>query len=137
MKRAFLDTGFLIALESISDQYHTKAREYWLKFLQSKPLLVTSTFVFDEVTTFFNSRNHHAKAVEIGKNLIASSSIELIYVDEKIFDEGWKYFQMYHDKQYSLTDCISFVLMEKNELQDALTFDQHFEQAGFRILPPK
>lgn len=135
MNQAFLDTGYLIALESVNDQYHKRAKNHWQEYLQTNPLLITSTYVFDEIITFFNSRNHHSKAVNIGKSLILSSSIELIYVDEKLFKAGWKYFRQYQDKRYSFTDCISFLLMEENGIQKALTFDQHFEQAGFRILP--
>lgn len=135
MTRVFLDTGYLIALESVNDQYHSKTIKHWQQFIQAEHLLVTSTFVFDEITTFFNNRNHHSKAVEIGENLITNPSIEIIHVDENIFNEGWKYFQIHQDKKYSFTDCISFILMKKNELKYSLTFDQHFEQAGFLILP--
>ena len=97
MIRVFLDTGYLIALEAINDQHHKKAKEHWLQFAQDNPLLVTSTFVFDEITTFFNNRNHHSKAAEIGKKIITHPSIELIHIDEKIFSESWEYFQLYQD----------------------------------------
>ncbi|MBI5054401.1 MAG: type II toxin-antitoxin system VapC family toxin, partial [Chloroflexi bacterium] len=41
----------------------------------------------------------------------------------------------YNDKQYSFTDCTSFVVMQKRKLRDAFTFDHHFEQMGFRLWP--
>jgi predicted nucleic acid-binding protein len=59
--------------------------------------------------TFFNSRGHHAKAVQVGNNLLRSSSVQLIHVDEGLFDEGWTYLQRHQDKDYSLTDSISFI----------------------------
>lgn len=96
---------------------------------------MTSTYVFDEVVTFFNSRRLHSKAVEVGNRLLQSPSVAVVHVDEALFGEGWRYFQHHQDKAYSLTDCISFVIMEERGIREALTFDQHFVQAGFVALP--
>ena len=101
----------------------------------SKPFLVTTTYVFDEVVTFFNSRNFHYKAVEVGNRLLESPDIELIEIDRTLFNQGWQYFQKHKDKSYSLTDCLSFIVMEEREILTALTLDHHFLQAGFQILP--
>jgi predicted nucleic acid-binding protein len=135
MKELFLDTGYLIALEDASDQYHQEVAKHWPKFLASKPSLVTTTYVFDEVVTFFNNRGLHQKAVELGDALTGSSFIELIHVDQALFDEGWRYFRKHKDKTYSLTDCLSFVIMKQRGIKTALTFDKHFKQAGFGRLP--
>ncbi len=91
--------------------------------------------VFDEIVTSFNSRNRHDKAVEIGNRLLTSAVIQLVQVEENLFLEGWNYFQRYEDKSYSLTDCISFLVMTKMNIQKALTFDRHFVQAGFQKIP--
>lgn len=135
METHFLDTGYIIALEAEDDQNHQKALNHWNLFVKNIPSLVTTTYVFDEIVTFFNSRNRHAKAVEIGKNLTSSQAIEIIHVDENLFDDGWNYFQKFRDKRFSLTDCISFVVMENREITKALTFDKHFAQAGFVKIP--
>ena len=107
MKTLFLDAGYVIALEASDDQNHKAASQYWRKLLKSPPHLVTTSYMFDEVVTFFNSRGRHEKAVEVGDSLIQTSAIELIHVDEALFYEGWEYFQKHQDKSYSLTDCIS------------------------------
>ena len=96
---------------------------------------MTTTYVFDETVTFFNSRNLHSKAVEIGKRLLESPDIELIEIDRDLFDQGWQYFQKYQDKSYSLTDCISFIVMKKRQIFTVLSLDNHFLQAGFEKLP--
>ncbi|OQY56243.1 MAG: hypothetical protein B6245_18625, partial [Desulfobacteraceae bacterium 4572_88] len=62
-------------------------------------------------------------------------SYRTVLVDEPIFYEGWKYFKHHADKFYSLTDCISFIVMSKFGIWKALTFDKHFERAGFEKLP--
>lgn len=91
--------------------------------------------MFDEVVTFFNNRGHHAKAVEIGSRLLRSPTVDLVRVDESLFAAAWARFQNRPDKRYSLTDCISFVVMEQRGLREALCFDAHFKQAGFVRLP--
>ena len=135
MNRIFLDTGYLIALESSDDQYHKKALQHWIELLRHQPLLVTTSYIFDKVTTFFNSRNWHSKAVDIGTTLLESPSIEFIHVNEMLFGAGWQIFQQHSDKRYSFTDCISFALMERDKIREVLSFDGHFEQAGFIKLP--
>ena len=103
--------------------------------LKSLPPLITTSFVFDEVVTFFNTRKRHAKAVEVGNNLIQSTRVQIIHVDEALLYEGWEYLQKHRDKTYSLTDCISFVCMKDRGIKAALTFDRHFTQAGLQRLP--
>lgn len=133
--RVFLDTSYVLALELSSDQYHAAAQRHWNRVKESIPLLVTTSYVLDEVVTFFNRIGHHSKAVEVGNALLHSSSVWLIHVDEALFYEGWAYFQQYQDKDYSLTDCISFVVMRNLGITTAYTFDRHFVQAGFLVEP--
>lgn len=135
MNRVFLDTGYLIALEASDDQHHEDAVRHWRTSLSDISSIITTTYVFDEVVTFFNSRDHHAKAVEIGERLLKSPRVQVVHVTEELFRSGWGQFQERPDKGYSLTDCISFVVMERHELREALAFDQHFQQAGYQTLP--
>jgi predicted nucleic acid-binding protein len=77
------------------------------------PPLITTSYVLDEVITFFNARGRHPKAVEIGERLLASPSIRPVHVEEESFEAGWTHLKQHADKRYSLTDCISFVLMRR------------------------
>ncbi len=135
MTHLFLDSSYIIALEDEGDYHHLEARSHLQSLRKSLPQYVTTSFVFDEVVTFFNSKRFHQKAIEIGSNLLASPSVEFIFIDENIFYEAWKYLKIHRDKTYSMTDCISFIVMKKFEITTALTFDKHFSQAGFNIIP--
>lgn len=135
MNEYFIDTSYLLALELANDQNYHSAKRHWQQLTVKLPPLVTTSYVFDEVVTYFNSRGHHQKAVEIGRRLLSSPSVEFIQVDEELFYTSWDYFQQYQDKRYSLTDCVSFVVMEQRSIQTALSFDQHFTQAGFQREP--
>lgn len=131
----FVDSGYWIALENADDQNHHKARAHWQTFPGAISRLVTTTFVLDEVVTFFNRWGHHAKAVSLGNALLGSKLVEMVQVDEALLAEAWRYFVHHADKRYSLTDCVSFVVMQRRGLRTALTFDRHFKQAGFQVLP--
>lgn len=136
MTPQFIDTSYLIAVEVADDQKHEAATRHWRDLLETRSsTLVTSSYVLVEVVTYLNNRRLHSKAVELGNNLLSSRSINLIHVDEELLYEGWNYFQKYKDKTYSLTDCVSFVLMKRLGIVEALTFDKHFVQAGFKRLP--
>ncbi|MCC5665832.1 hypothetical protein LC653_18360 [Nostoc sp. CHAB 5784] len=98
----------MLALEIKNEDAHQKVLQNWATLIKSKPFLITKTYIFDEVVTFFNSRNLHYKAVEVGNRLLESPDIELIEIDRTLFNQGWEYFQKHKDKSYSLTDCLSF-----------------------------
>lgn len=135
MKEVFLDTSYILALELATDQYHEAAREHWQKVTQALPALVTTSYVLDEVVTYLSSRGHHHKAVSVGNMLLHSASVSLVYVDEALFHAGWQYFGQHRDKTYSLTDCISFVVMDQRGISAAFSIDKHFLQAGFAVQP--
>lgn len=136
MTSLFLDTSYLIAVEYASDQKHREAQKHWRSLLKKPSLhIVTTSYVFDEVVTLLNDRRLHSKAVEVGRMLLTSTTVRLVHVDKELFDEAWTYFQKRKDKRYSMTDCVSFVLMKRMGLKQALTFDRHFKQAGFIKLP--
>jgi len=125
----FLDTGYLIALEDADDD-HLAATEH-REGLREKPPLTTTSYVIDEVVTFFNVRGQHAKAVEIGETLLSSPSVRMIHVGEDLLGRGLDLLRERPDKRYSLTDCVSFVVMRERRISVAFAFDRHFEQEGF------
>lgn len=135
MREVFLDTAYLIALEASRDQHHAAASRHWQALVDQSPRLVTTSAVFDEVVTFFSVGGQHEKAVRLGRALLSTPYIRVHHVDEALFAEAFEYLARRRDKRFSFTDCISFVLMQRLGIDDALTFDAHFEQAGFRRLP--
>jgi uncharacterized protein len=135
MSIIFLDTSFIVALHAIQEQQHATARKTWAEVIGRRGQVTTTTFVLDEAVTFFNNRGHHALAVSIGRQILESPAFDLIHVDAQMLERGWDYFVRHKDKRYSLTDCISFVIMEQRGLSQALTLDHHFAQAGFECLP--
>lgn len=131
--RFVLDAGYLIALAIENDQHHPDALENWERVLQANSRVVTTTFVLSEAVTFINRRGTHEAAVRISTSVRESQAIELLQVDSELFEQGWRQFVGYQDKLFSLTDCISFVVMQERGIREALSFDHHFQQAGFTL----
>lgn len=136
MEAVFLDTSFILALEDADDQKHETATRFWMGFKQKPGKIITTTYVFDETVTFLRRRITHDKAAHVGKLLLSSPSVELIHISEVQFDKSWKLFLKYHDKGFSFTDCVSFIVMEERGTKEAMTFDEHFRQKGYCIANP-
>lgn len=85
----FLDTSYILSLEIKNDSAHQQVLQSWATLAISNAFLVTTTYIFDEVVTFFNSRSLHYKAVEVGNRLLESRDIELIEIDRTLFNQGW------------------------------------------------
>lgn len=114
----FVDTSYIIALEASDDQHHKKAKDHWANIIEQDPMLIATYYIFDELITFFNSRAHHAKAVEIGERLLQSPGIECLPVDKALFEKSWSSFKKYSDKRFSFTDCISFEVMRNRNIHE-------------------
>ncbi|MDX2127551.1 MAG: PIN domain-containing protein [Chloroherpetonaceae bacterium] len=138
MKTVFIDSGFLIALISENDSYHSKAlaqsqvmnRE--LKLKQSR--FLTTRAVLLELGARLSKPLYRLAAAQVISSFENSSDIEIIEISKELFLNGLTLFSERKDKKSSLCDCISFVVMKERGIQEALVVDADFEQAGFSIL---
>ena len=131
MKPVFADTAFFLALINPRDQYHRSAVE--LNARLSAPL-VTTAWVLLEFANAISASHARRSFERVTVRLRSESDVTIIAPDADLFDRGCQLYISRPDKDWSLTDCISFVLMEREGLTDALTADRHFEQAGFKAL---
>ncbi|MBI3537542.1 MAG: type II toxin-antitoxin system VapC family toxin [Chloroflexi bacterium] len=73
-------------------------------------------------------------AIQLLDSLEHDPIVEIIPMTDVIYERAFNLFQNRLDKEWGLTDCISFVVMQEHGLEEALTTDEHFSQAGFRAL---
>jgi predicted nucleic acid-binding protein len=90
--------------------------------------------VLTEVADGLCEPRNRPLAAQLRQLVRSSPFIRVVPADEELFQAGFDFFEARTDKEWSLTDCISFVVMERERLSDALTGDHHFEQAGFKAL---
>lgn len=127
----FLDTAFPIALISPKDVYRGRALELANRVKEKRIRLVTTRAVIIEIGNALSKEGMRKSAVELLESLEADETVTIVSVTEEIFKEAFKLYRSRLDKEWGLTDCISFTVMKKRGITDALTTDWHFQQAGF------
>lgn len=131
MSRIFVDSGFVIALINQRDQYHQQALE--LADRLEGHALITTDAVLLEVGNAL-ARNYKQKAIEIIEQFLDSDEVEIVSLTPQLFNQALSQYKQYEDKEWGLVDCISFVVMREVGINQVLTFDRHFVQAGFQVL---
>ncbi len=134
MKRIFADANGWIALNSKRDQLHDVAMRVNKELLREGHRYVTTNFILDETYTGLLMKVGHFAAVDFGERIRNSRTVQIIHITEDIEDEAWKLFKQYSDKNFSFTDCTSFVVMRQVNMVEAFTGDHHFEQMQFVAL---
>jgi predicted nucleic acid-binding protein len=130
----FLDTSHLIALASTGDEYHQKSIELAEATIASGRRVVTTEAVLLEVGNSLARRRYRQGAVALLRCLTADPTLIIEPVKTALFQRGLDLFEARMDKEWGLVDCISFIVMWDRGLTEALTSDEHFEQAGFIAL---
>lgn len=95
---------------------------------------MTTDAILIEVPNTFSKVQWRSVALQLIGSMQASVDLgagTIVHVDLELWDQGWELYRNRADKNWGLTDCISFAVMEQYNIQRAFTYDHHFEQAGF------
>ena len=129
--KVFSDAFFYVALISRNDEHHARVME-WARSFRGE--IVTTQWVLTEVAAAF-AESHTRRQLKAGFESLANDpATRIIEVSPAHFTRGMRLYNERPDKAWSLTDCISFVVMADEGLSEALTGDHHFEQARFVAL---
>ncbi|HLL90196.1 MAG TPA: PIN domain-containing protein [Tepidisphaeraceae bacterium] len=126
-----VDTGYLVALFHPRDGLHPVARA-WSAVLD-EPLIVTE-HVLVEVVNRFSQPTDRVRAERIAAVVRGDSAYVFLQSSSQLLDAALAMHRQHHDKEWSLTDCISFHVMRERAVPRALSHDRHFVQAGFDAL---
>jgi uncharacterized protein len=124
----FIDTYAFIAWLNPNDDAHTKVADYLAGY---RGKLITTDWVLMEVADALCKTKTRKIVVEFLQEIRSDPNYEIVPCGDERYQEGLNMFSSYLDKEWSLTDCISFGVMQARKLQHALTGDKHFNQAGF------
>lgn len=135
--RCFVDSVCWIALLNADDDLHNEVDVEYKKLMRAGFRFVTSTTILNEVANSLCKPKYREAIVEFYKRLQSSSCVEIVFVNKSLWSSGWKLYEDRPDKEWSLTDCISMVIMDDYDLRDVVTNDKHFNQAGFNAILQK
>lgn len=130
----FLDAAYLIALGVPADQHRARALEFFQMMEIARTRIVTHHGVLFEVGSSLSKRKFRPAAIRLLESIQSSSVVEIVPITGELVRAGWELFCRRPDKEWSWADCISFVMMRTRGIRQALTTDEHFEQAGFSAL---
>jgi uncharacterized protein len=131
MSKTFVDTFYYLALLNPSDSAHRSAVA---ATSQQSGTLVTTHWVLTEVGDSLSAPADRQRFVRLMESLEADPNTVIVPATAGLFRDGLALFKQRPDKSWSLTDCTSFAVMKGQEINDALTGDHHFAQAGFSPL---
>lgn len=130
----FVDTSAFIAKYLSKDQYHQRAVRKWDEIGTTFNKCYTSNFVLDELFTLLGRWSSYDFAAAKAELIYTSDFFTILRPDVSDELAALQLFQKYADKKISFTDCVSFVLMKKNNIDQVFGYDKHFTAAGFKML---
>ena len=134
MPTYFADTSYWMALSRKRDQYNRQAAAWNQFVIRTRSNIVTTEAVLWEWLNAFADAGTRAVAAEGYRRAHADARIEVVPFQPELIDSAVELYRTRPDKRWSLTDCLSPVVMERRQLTEALTTDRHFEQAGMKVM---
>lgn len=133
MSDYFGDAGYWIALIDGADELHESASRYERLIAVENSRVVTTQLVLNEVLNprSGTTRRQRQAAVALVERIERNPNIAIEPQTPELFEAAFNYFRRRLDQEWSITDCASFLVMERLGIWRALTGDHHFTQAGF------
>ncbi len=130
--RFFMDTAFVLAMLNPKDTFHNAALELLQRVRTAREIWLHDGILIEVANGL--SGKYRQSAVDFIERAYKTANTKVVSLERKLVKRSFKLYRERDDKEWGLTDCISFTLMNDHDLQEALTSDHHFEQAGFRLL---
>jgi predicted nucleic acid-binding protein len=135
MKPLFVDTAGWMAMADGRDPMNAASRRVRDEHLRSGSILISTDCVLDETLTLIRVRLGIEAAADWWDQVEGSGRLRWERIEPLRAEKARRWFFQWKDKDFSFTDCTSFVVMKDLRLRRALTTDRHFRQAGFEIAP--
>jgi len=132
MKQIFADTSYWIGLVNPRDQIHQKVIKITQQLFSVR--LLTTEMVLGELLNSFSDSPFRRAVAGMVLKLRNDRNVRIVPQTSEQFESALRRYKQAADKSWSLTDCASFEVMESEQIQAALTHDQHFAQAGYETL---
>jgi uncharacterized protein len=129
----FIDTSAFYALLDRDDENHSKAKKAWPEIVDAAETLVTSNYVLVETTALLQSRLGLEAVRGFQEDLVPLLYVEFVTLD--LHRLAVTALLSASRRALSLVDCATFEVMRSLGIKTAFTFDSHFKEQGFRLVP--
>ncbi len=130
----FLDTAYAIALAAVTDRLHERAVALAEEIESARPRIITTQAVLLEIGNALSKARYRAAALQLLASLDSDPNVTIIPHSSELHAKAVALFRSRMDKEWGLIDCVSFIVMQERGIAEALSHDEHFEQAGFIAL---
>ena len=130
----FLDTSFIISLDNRDDPHHERAKQLDRELTAAGSTCLLHWGILLEIADGFAKLGRRTRGMQMVEQLVTEHGYALVAITAELLRDGLALYCSRPDKEWGLTDWISFVLMQQKKVQEALTADHHFQQAGFKAL---
>lgn len=133
MTDLFADTAGWANIVDPRQPYHARAASLYRQAREQRRKLITTNYILTELVSLLTSplRIPRPSIVAFIEGIKTSPYVEIVHVDVTLDAQAWQLLTHRQDKDWSLVDCSSLVVMRQRSIVEALTTDHHFEQAGF------
>jgi predicted nucleic acid-binding protein len=129
----FVDTSAFMAILNGNDRFHPPARKAWEDIVISDSVLFSSNYILLETTALLQNR-FGVEAVRLFESEILPM-VEITWVDSAIHKQGMSALLAANRRDLSLVDCTSFEILRQTGSDQVFTFDTHFIEQGFKVIP--
>lgn len=129
----FIDTSAFLAVLNANDRFHLPARNAWSDIITSGSVIFTSNYIILETTALLQHR-FGIEALRLFESELLPV-VEIAWVDEAIHKQGMSTLLAANRRDLSLVDCTSFEMLRHRDMDRAFTFDLHFSEQGFEVIP--
>ena len=129
----FVDTSALLAIVNPDDEFHLAAKQQWLSLVESQEMLLSNNYVILESISLIQRRQGMQKVLTLQAEILPL--IQYVWVDEEQHESALGTFLAANRRNLSLVDCSSFETMRRLGIKTVFSFDEHFREQGFNVIP--
>lgn len=129
----YVDTSALLAILNPDDEFHLAAKQRWVLLVESQEILLSNNYVILESISLLQRRQGMQKVSVLQAEMLPL--IQYVWVDEEQHENALKKFLAANRRNLSLVDCSSFETMRRLGIRTVFTFDEHFREQGFDVIP--
>ena len=131
--RVFVDTSAFLALLNVQDTYNAQAREQWRKLIENEALAFTNNYVLLETMAILQNRQGLGLVRNFQNELLPLLQVE--WLDEILHYSAVQHLFAANRRQLGMVDCASFETMSRLGIREVFSFDPHFSEQGFEVIP--